>query len=119
MKRNCLEKPKEETYSRQNNCPKINSLLSKFTIKIAVSSSKCNFSHCLYVLLVDHWSKVHGQQVEKMRAQAEHDRRKYANQEARVYASFVVFWLVLFLLSSCATTHTGGSSMSTITLTQA
>ena len=53
-----------------------------------------------------------------MRARAERNRREYARQ-AWGYASFIVFGIVLFLLSSCATTHTGGNSMSTITLTQA
>lgn len=59
-----------------------------------------------------------GQQVEKMRVQSERDRRKYV-MRACVYVFFVVFGIVLFLLSSCGTTNTGGNAMSTITLTQA
>src|SRR5260370_24543853 len=62
--------------------------------------------------------KLRGQKVEKMRVQSERHRRKYVKQ-ARVYIFFVVFGIVLFLLSSCGTTNTGGNAMSTITLTQA
>jgi inhibitor of cysteine peptidase len=62
--------------------------------------------------------QLRGQQVEKMRVQSERHRRKYVKQ-ACVYVFFVVFGIVLFLLSSCGTTNTGGNVMSTITLTQA
>src|SRR5260370_41507772 len=62
--------------------------------------------------------QLRGQQVEKMRVQSERHRRKYVKQ-ASVYIFFVVFGIVLFLLSICGTTNTGVNAMSTITLTQA